>query len=98
MATTRTGHDALRAAFGGEAATTEDAPPKPRAKPAPKREALVVEPVARFAVTTFRIRPDQMHALRLAALDLAAQRGAGKADASEVLRQILDEWMARGGR
>lgn len=92
----RTGLDSLRETMGGSASQESEAPRAERRQT--RKAAPVVEQAPRFAVTTFRIRADQMHALRLAALDLAAQRGAGKADASEVLRNILDEWMARGTR
>ena len=43
------------------------------------------------AVTTFRITLSQWRWLRQKALEKAADRGHGKADASEVLRDILAE-------
>jgi hypothetical protein len=36
-----------------------------------------------------------VHELRAEALKRAAERGAGKPDASEVLRDILDAWLKR---
>jgi hypothetical protein len=45
--------------------------------------------------TTFRVTPEQWAALRREALELALQRGSGRPDASEALRNILDEWMGR---
>jgi hypothetical protein len=47
--------------------------------------------------TTFRITHAQSVALRQAALDKSANEG-GKADASAVLRDILDGWLAKGGK
>lgn len=62
-----------------------------------KRKAGSPEPAAapRYIVTTVRLTPAQWHALRTAALERSAARGGGKPDASEVLREVLDEWMAR---
>ena len=45
--------------------------------------------------TTFRITRTQWGALRQEALDLAIQRGGGRPDASEALRNILEGWMTR---
>jgi len=46
-----------------------------------------------FAVTTFRIKLGQWRWLRQKALERAAERGYGKADASEMLRDLLDGQM-----
>ena len=43
-----------------------------------------------FAVTTFRITRAQWAWLRQQALERATARGFGKADASEILRELLD--------
>lgn len=91
----RTGAEALAEVTGGAHAA-----PKARRRER-KREAAPAEaeaqPGQRFMVTTIRIRSDQWNALRQAALEQAAQRGHGKADASEVLRSVLDAWMKRAG-
>ena len=50
-------------------------------------------PNADLMVTTVRIRRDQWEALRSAALQNAKERGYGKADASEMIRAIIDAWM-----
>ncbi len=43
-----------------------------------------------FAVTTFRITKTQWTWLRQQALERASDHGFGKADASEVLRELLE--------
>jgi len=63
---------------------------------APSRPQIEEAPSARdFAVTTVRLTRAQHSALRKAALELAETQG-GKADASAVLRLLLDEWLAEG--
>ena len=52
---------------------------------------------APFAVTTFRITQTQWRWLREQALVRAATRGCGKPDASEVLRELLEAHLGRGG-
>jgi hypothetical protein len=47
-----------------------------------------------FVVTTVRLGRAQWNALRKAALERALAKG-GKADASAVLRELVDEWMRR---
>jgi hypothetical protein len=49
-----------------------------------------------LAVTTFRITQRQWNWLRQNALERAVARGYGKADASELLRELLDGQLARG--
>ena len=44
-----------------------------------------------YAVTTFRIKLGQWRWLRQKALERAAERGYGKADASEMLREYLQD-------
>jgi len=47
-----------------------------------------------IVTTTVRIRRRHWAALHRAAMELAAERGSGRQDASEVLREILDSWIA----
>ncbi len=75
---------------------------RPRARRVPhepqKRpmETLALAALLPFTVTTVRIRPTHWRALHEEALRRA---GAGKrADASAVLRDLLDEWLARQRR
>lgn len=88
----KTGADALSAVV-----SSEEPPPRERTnrnRSSQKvREVSEVEPVQRFMVTTVRLRPEHWTELRQAAVELSAERGGGKADASAVLRGILDEWM-----
>jgi len=51
-------------------------------------------PRAEFAVTTVRLRADQWKTLRELALKRAVAMG-GKPDASQILREIIDDWMQR---
>lgn len=87
-----TGAAALAAISSEVAPLPVSAPLPPPATPS-KEVQPKEEPPTKFAVTTFRLKPDQWEALRLAALEQAKVKG-GKADASEVLRGILDHWMA----
>jgi hypothetical protein len=66
-------------------------------EPQPRRmETLALAALLPFTVTTVRIRPTHWRALHEEALRRA---GAGKrADASAVLRDLLDEWLARQRR
>lgn len=48
-------------------------------------------------VTTFRVKAAHVAALQTAAIARKLARGSGKADASEVLREVLDAWMQAGG-
>ena len=48
-----------------------------------------------FPVTTFRLREEHLLALKEEAFRRA---GVKKADASAVLRDVLDEWLAKGGK
>jgi hypothetical protein len=47
-------------------------------------------------VTTFRVKAAHVAALQTAAIARKLARGSGKADASEVLREVLDAWIAGG--
>lgn len=49
-----------------------------------------------FMVTTVRITGTQWKALRDSANERVAERGGGKADASEILRDVLDAWIQKG--
>lgn len=69
-------------------ATGERKPPRKPASSAPADDG---EPMT---VTTVRIRPAHWRALHEEALRLAGP-GKGRADASAVLRDVLDEWLAR---
>lgn len=51
---------------------------------------------SRTSYTSFVLYPDQLAALKLVAVRHQAQRGGGKADQSEILRQALDA-IATGG-
>jgi hypothetical protein len=42
-----------------------------------------------------RLRPDQIKALQLEAIRRAAVRGSMKPDASEVVREAVDAWLAK---
>lgn len=62
-----------------------------RAKPPGEQGADSSEAIV---TTTVRIRRRHWAALHRAAMELAAERGSGRQDASEVLREILDSWIA----
>ncbi len=70
------------------------APHEPQRRP--PMETLALAALLPFTVTTVRIRPTHWRALHEEALRRA---GTGKrADASAVLRDLLDEWLARQAR
>jgi hypothetical protein len=71
-----------------------DVPLQPDREQPPARPAPVPAGPARFVVTTVRIEAEQWGALRQAALERATAQG-GKADASAVLREVLDAWMRK---
>jgi hypothetical protein len=62
-----------------------------RAKPLVEQAADSSEAIV---TTTVRIRRRHWAALHRAAMELAAERGSGRQDASEVLREVLDAWIA----
>jgi hypothetical protein len=62
-----------------------------RAKPRGEQGADSSEAIV---TTTVRIRRRHWAALHRAAMELATERGSGRQDASEVLREILDSWIA----
>ena len=60
-----------------------------------RRRAGAAESAGRpVAVTTFRVYRDQLVALKRLALDRTAE-GGGRADASAVLRELLDRELGR---
>jgi len=54
-----------------------------------------IEAAVETVPAQFRLEHRHIAALREAALKRAGERGAGRLDASEVLREVLDDWMAR---
>ncbi len=48
-------------------------------------------------LAAYRMRPDQIAALRSVALKRAGERGSGKPDASELVREAVDAWLAKHG-
>jgi hypothetical protein len=62
-------------------------------RPTPVTEQAA-DPADAIVTTTFRIRRRHWAALHRAAMKLAVDRGSGRQDASEVLRDILDSWIA----
>lgn len=46
----------------------------------------------------YMLRRGQIYALRAEAVRRASERRAGRLDASEVLREIIDGWLAKGGK
>lgn len=51
-----------------------------------------------WTVTTLRLTRRQASALRRAALDRSEAKGHGKPDASAIVRELVDEWIAGGGK
>lgn len=45
-------------------------------------------------LAAYRMRPEQIAALRKEALKRAAARDSGKPDASELVREAVDQWLA----
>lgn len=62
-----------------------------RTKPVTEQAA---SPADAIVTTTVRIRRRHWAALHRVAMELAAHRGSGRQDASEVLRDVLDSWVA----
>jgi hypothetical protein len=50
---------------------------------------------ARLVKATFSIAPDQLAAVVAEARRRALQRGTARADAGQVVREALDQWMKR---
>jgi hypothetical protein len=68
--------------------------PRP-VKNAKKAATPSAPPEGDLSVSTVRLRKDQWEALRTEAFRRAQERGSGRPDASEVLREALDAWMKR---
>ncbi len=83
----KTGADALAAVTG---APEKAKAARPAARPSSSKEA-------EYAVTTVRLTRDQWATLRRAAMERSLERG-GKPDSSEILRDVLDEWIAKKQR
>ena len=80
---------------------TEEPKQEPKNAPGPVQQGTKpAEPIPapqrakQMTVTTMRITTEQHNELRLAALELASEKG-GRADASEVLRNLLDDWLVQ---
>jgi hypothetical protein len=52
----------------------------------------------KLVTTTVRIEPRQRDALRRAALERARGKAEGRPDYSSIVRELLDRWIARGGK
>lgn len=52
-------------------------------------------PEGKLEKATFSLSPRHLQALRAEAIKRMQERGAGRLDASEVLREVLDAWMAK---
>ncbi len=70
----------------GLMATRKKAPPAPRKKRSDAKGLTLVG---------VRLEPAQAKALRAEAFKRAAARGTGKPDASEIVREALEAWLAR---
>ena len=57
-------------------------------------------PKARTATKAVQVRLEeaQIQAVRQAALERASQRGTARADVSEIIREAINEWIARHPR
>jgi hypothetical protein len=53
---------------------------------------------AKMVKAQYVLEPRQVHALRDEALRRAGERHSSRLDASEVLREVVDAWIARGGK
>ncbi len=58
------------------------------------RLATVPQPKKGMKLAAYRLRPEQVDALRKEALRRAAARSSGKPDASELVREAVDMWLA----
>ena len=66
----------------------------------PKRPAALetIEEGQRAVKAQYTLEERQVTALRSESLRRAAERPRGRPDASEVLREIIDAWIAKGGK
>lgn len=46
-------------------------------------------------ITNVRLRADQIRALQIAAIEIAQERGSGRADMSAILRSLVDNWIGK---
>jgi hypothetical protein len=69
------------------AAVNDDTPQPPRSSRKKGLEKVM-----------YRLEPRQIAALRSEAFRRAQERSTGRPDASEVLREVLDAWLSRGGK
>lgn len=75
----------------------KNAAPPPEARPARRARTVNAKgELAQMAYTSFILHPDQLYALKQAALQMQGRQG-GKADMSRVLRDALDA-IATGGQ
>jgi hypothetical protein len=58
----------------------------------------VPQPKKGHKLAGFRLRPDQLEALRREAKKRADARNASQSDASEIVREAVDAWLAKHGR
>jgi hypothetical protein len=61
---------------------------------APGRLRAVPHVKKGHVLAAYRLRPEQIATLRREALKRAAERGSGKPDASEIVREAVDAWIA----
>lgn len=95
----RTGADAIADTVGPPA----EKPQRDEVTPGPSDTEGQRDKAGDLRTTTVRLEWRQIRALKAAAERAVEDRVArgkapGKADASEVLRKIIDEWIARGGK
>ncbi len=64
---------------------------------APGRLGRVPPPKKGLKLAGFRLRPDQLAALRKEALRRAGERDSKQPDASELVREAVDAWLAKQG-
>lgn len=62
------------------------------------RLGAVPPPKKGLKLAGFRLRPDQLAALRREAQKRAEARESGKPDASELVREAVDAWLAKQAR
>ncbi len=63
-----------------------------------KKLEVAERPMPDTIPAQFRVERRHVAALREEALKRAQERGSGRLDTSEVLREILNEWMAKRAR
>jgi hypothetical protein len=83
-----TGVQVVDALAGAE--PVETARPKRKRPPAPKPQPARQE---RLEAVLYRVTAEQRRALNAKAFRRAEERGSGKPDASEVLREVLQAWL-----